>query len=142
MHVARLQRDFVITEADKLGNNLVLVCKKHDVATIILATVWVIWPILLFTLNPAGSTTEDVVVDRLVTKLPGTYRDIWDSMYHTKRTVAALRTDLSLVPSAAALVKVHKTPTALRFLASSRRNGLKPPTLWLTALFCGVFSRT
>jgi len=42
---------------------------------------------------------------------------------------------LSVIPYEAALVKLHKSPVALRFLACSANNGLRRPAVWLTSLF-------
>jgi hypothetical protein len=48
---------------------------------------------------------------------------------------AAVCEEMSVVPYEAALVKLHKTPVALRFLACSAANGLGRPAVWLTSLF-------
>lgn len=53
---------------------------------------------------------------------------------------ARLHEKLQAVPyEAALLVKLHKRPLELRFLACSAQNGLqKPPSIWLTALLRSV----
>jgi hypothetical protein len=58
-------------------------------------------------------------------------------MYHGCSD-AQLRDLLHIVPYEAALVKLHKNPVALRFLACSGANGLKKPAVWLTHLFRAV----
>jgi hypothetical protein len=45
---------------------------------------------------------------------------------------------LHTIPYEAALVKLHKNPVALRFLACSGANGLKKPAVWLTHMFRAV----
>lgn len=45
---------------------------------------------------------------------------------------------LQVLPYAKALVKLHKKPLQMRFLACSGDNGLKPVALWLTSLFKAI----
>jgi len=45
---------------------------------------------------------------------------------------------LSVVPYAAGLIKLHKSPYAFRFLACSKDNGLRQPALWVTSLLRAV----
>lgn len=51
---------------------------------------------------------------------------------------AKLKEKLYPVLCEAALVKLHKRPLVLRFSARSAQNGLKQPSLWLTALLRSV----
>jgi len=45
-------------------------------------------------------------------------------LMYADTTLASLREELSIIPYEAALVKLHKTPVALRFLACSATNWL------------------
>lgn len=45
---------------------------------------------------------------------------------------------LQVLSYAKALVKLHKRPLQMRFLACSGDNGLKPVALWLTSLFRAI----
>jgi hypothetical protein len=53
-------------------------------------------------------------------------------MYSTD--TVAVRDEMSVVPYEAALVKLHKTPVVLRFLACSAENGLRAPPSGLVNL--------
>jgi hypothetical protein len=128
-----LHRDFVVTVADKVSNNLVVVCKKFYIQKLCedLANTAFYSPVL-----PADGTQPAIAVpEALWSKLRGEYREVRTNMYsHCGLSVSDLRTELSVVPFGAALVKLHKDPIALRFLACSGANGLKLPAQWLTAL--------
>jgi hypothetical protein len=131
--IKRLHRDFVVTVADKVSNNLVVVCKKFYIQKLCedLASTDFYAPVQ----QADGTSAGDTVIHSLLQKLRGEFRDIRKNMYgHCGSSVAKLRDELKVVPYAAALVKLHKTPTALRFLACSGANGLKLPAQWLTAL--------
>lgn len=45
---------------------------------------------------------------------------------------------MCLLPYAAALVKLHKSPLQFRFLACSSKNGVKVVALWLNALLSSI----
>jgi hypothetical protein len=127
-YISQLHRDFVVTRADKLGNNYVVVCKRFYVQSIMAdldsGQFYARVP------HMAGGATLAVVPDMLLPVVMHTAPDMYPKCTSGDHYRAVLRA----VPYEAALVKLHKQPYALRFLACSGTNGLKPPAVWLTAL--------
>lgn len=129
----KLQHDFVVTTADKLANNYVVVCKKHYIASLLQD----LTNGQFYTEVTAAATHPDIlhtVAQTLLGRVSDQQTGVAD-MYYTCTTTATLLELLKVVPYEAALVKLHKQPVALRFLACSGTNGLKKPAVWLTALF-------
>lgn len=129
----RLQRDFVVTTADKLSSNYVVVCKKHYIKRLLadLMSGQFYEPVDVATNQPdAVHTAASALLHTLLQ--PGCHVR---NMYHTVTSSEELLQQLMILPFEAAVVKLHKQPVALRFLACSGSNGLKPPAMWLTTLF-------
>lgn len=140
-YIKDVHRDFVVTGADKVSNNLVVTCKK-----------WYIqqnWADLqprsdgqsyYSIINPGpNGDPHTTVTDMLLAKLTGPYRDVCDNMYpECCNDLPVLRERLTATPYQAALVKLHKNPIAMRFLACSGQNALKPPAQWLTCLLRAI----
>jgi hypothetical protein len=132
----RLHYHFVVTTADKLANNYVIVCKSYYVQQ-----VWadLNGPDGFYSRLQSNATDTSTVHDRITDALFNVVTPAGSGvpcMYSTD--TAAVREEMSVVPYEAALVKLHKTPVALRFLACSAENGLRRPAVWLTSLFRAV----
>lgn len=130
--IQKLHKDFVVTTADKLNNNYVVVCKKHYVQSLMtdLSSGQFYTRVVV---DPAHTRCTDHVVDILLPLVRATVPDMYECT-----TDDDYRKALSAVPYEAALVKLHKKPYALRFLACSGQNGLKQPAVWLTHLLRGL----
>jgi hypothetical protein len=132
----RLHDHFVVTTADKLANNYVIVCKSYYVQQV--------WADLngpdgfYSRMQPTAADTSavhDRITDALFDVVTHASSGV-PCMYSTDSTT--VRDEMSVVPYEAALVKLHNTPMALRFLACSAENGLRRPAVWLTSLFRAV----
>jgi hypothetical protein len=116
--VAGLHEHFVITTADKLSYNYVVVCKKHYIQQV------------LADLGSGQFYAEMLAVaaqsalDRIVDSLLQRVNTVAGCMYHGLSD-DRLRDLLHTLSYEAALVKLHKNPVALRFLACTGTNGLK-----------------
>jgi hypothetical protein len=130
-YISRLHEDFVITTADKLNNNYVVVCKKHYVQQLLEDLSSGLF--YVERLPVAESSAVAGIVDSLQQAVMASA----PCMYHGS-SEERLRQLLHTIPYEAALVKLHKTPVALRFLACSGANGLKIPAVWLTKMFRAV----
>jgi hypothetical protein len=135
--IKRLHDHFVITTADKLANNYVVVCKSYYIQQV--------WADLNGTtgfysrLQPGLADPTPVntrIIDDLLSKVTPVATGV--PCMFTNTDTSTLREELSVIPYEAALVKLHKTPVALRFLACSAANGLRKPAVWLTCLFRAV----
>lgn len=72
-------------------------------------------------------------IDKVAGEILQAIQTLAPNMYRYSNTEQVLE-KLRMLPYAAALVKLHKTPLQFRFLACSGMNGLRPVALWLNAL--------
>jgi len=154
--IRSFHKDFVITTADKLSNNYVVVCKKYYVEMLLQDLnsgsfyEQVTLPAAVAAVVDSGTVPQQdgvvtapsvhSVFDEVVDKLRLKINDLQAAkdMYGDCTTEALWREALSSFPYQSGIVKLHKDPLQFRFLACSKRNGLKRPAVWLTHLFKGV----
>eukprot|EP00878_Enallax_costatus_P021790 GHUV01023092.1.p1 GENE.GHUV01023092.1~~GHUV01023092.1.p1 ORF type:complete len:597 (-),score=32.06 GHUV01023092.1:95-1885(-) len=129
--IQKLQRLYAITTADKLGKNYVVVCIKLYVT------------LILQDLNIGGfylrviAGDDTRVIDKVAAELVQAVNLLAKNMY-SNLDADRLFQHMCLLPYAAALVKLHKSPLQFRFLACSSKNGLKVVALWLNALLSSI----
>lgn len=129
--IADLHSHFVVTTADKLSSNYVVVCAKQFVTAIL-------QDLNSGVFNSRVHSTHPIhVVDKVATDIAQAARELARFMY-TNLSTDDLVAHMKTLPYAAALVKLHKSPIQFRFLACSARNGLKPVAMWLTPLFAAI----
>jgi hypothetical protein len=134
--ILQLQRQFVVTNTDKLPNNYAVCCAKYyvgilarDLQSDYFARV----------LGLGEQTATQVVAERILQAVNALAKDVYCVHPTTAMTIQErMIAKLQVLPYAKALVKFHKQPLQMRFLACSGDNGLKPVALWLTGLFRAI----
>jgi hypothetical protein len=126
-HILRYQQHFVITRMDKLPNVYVLMCKQLYRQLTVDDLQNSGYYALEGTMLQAQATVTAAVSSP----------QFWVALYaYTNR--AAMLAQLQHFPYASLLVKMHKTPVKMRFLACNGRNGLIPVAKLVTQLFRAV----
>jgi hypothetical protein len=126
-HFRGFHQHFVITRMDKLSNTYVLMCKQ------------LYRRLLLDDLRTSGfyaaGDTLAVAQSAISAALSSQQ---FAAASHTYGSRSEMLTQLQDFPYAALLVKMHKNPVKMRFLACNGRNGLLPVALVVTMVFRGV----
>jgi hypothetical protein len=126
-HIRRYQQHFVITRMDKLPNVYVLMCKQ------------LYRQLTVDDLQHSGYYEEEgtlLQAQATITAAASSARFHVAQYAYADR--AAMLTQLQHFPYASLLVKMHKTPVKMRFLACNGRNGLIPVAKLVTQVFRAV----
>jgi hypothetical protein len=130
-----LHASFIVTTADKLGNNYVVCCKKLYLTTVEADLTSGVF----YSRVPEDVDVRSILESEVSRLAPAAY-DVGPNSRDPDLKV------LDTIPYAAGLVKLHKNPQTFRFFACSKHNGLRAPALWVTALLrslhgdlCGVW---
>lgn len=116
--VSMLHQDFVITTADKINKNLVVVCRKYYIEQVLAD----LRSGLFYTPCPGGAAAA-------VAHLAAQLQQHCAHMFEFGVDSWVLQ-GLHKLPYASCLIKLHKQPVSFRFLACSRGTGLQQPAVW------------
>lgn len=128
MYLKDLHKDFVVTTADKLSNNYVIVCKKHYVSVMQDDLQKPVESGGFYQRVPLSFNIGDHLKSQVNHLAPEAYDKAKDSELKV----------LKKKPYASAQVKLHKDPVTFRSLACSKGTGLQAPAKWLNHLFRGI----
>lgn len=128
-HISDLHRHCVVTTADKISKNYVVCCRKYYVSSVLadLDSGGFYEKVI----GAPGLSPLESIADTLTSAVRRFASNVFPDDESTERTKARMMG----VPYETALVKLHKDPLQLRFLACNGKNGLKPVAMCLTSLF-------